>query len=191
MSESVYQSEDGCDQWIAENLKLPEKGFFVDAGCAHPVRYSQTHWLRWLGWRGLAIDGDPSYAPEWCGIHETTFVNAVLAPEGSVPFLIEPTNSLVSRVHQEGKLVRARTLNSILDEYGVRRVDFLAIDIEGLETQVLRDFLIGRGEFSIPEIIVAEYNSTHKGRDVSIFNELARTTYRLAHMTESNAVFTR
>ena len=29
-----FYSEYGEDRWIAENLKLPDRGFYVDVGCA-------------------------------------------------------------------------------------------------------------------------------------------------------------
>lgn len=190
MSEQFF-SEDGCDAWLAQSGLLPSTGIYVDAGCAHPWRYSQTAFLRNRGWTGLAIDGDPAYAPEWEGITNAKFVNAVLSDKPTERFLIEPTNALVSRVHEEGHETLAFTLDEITLQNGIHICGFLAIDIEGSEVPVLQDYLSSRSLEGIPNIIVVEYNSCHQGRNVEIFNHLCRTCYRLVHMTDSNAVFVR
>lgn len=188
MSEQFY-AEDGCDAWLAQSGLLPESGVYVDAGCAHPWRFSQTAFLRNRGWTGIAIDGDPAYAPEWEGVPNATFVNTVLSDKAWEHFLVEPTNALVSRVHAEGKGVPSFKLQQVLDVYGVTKVDFLALDLEGMEVEVLHAYLLPRSIEGLPNIIVSEFNSCHKGRDVQIFNQVAKMPYKLVHLTDSNAVF--
>lgn len=186
MSEQFF-SEDGCDKWIAENLQLPDRGFYVDAGCAHPWRFSQIAFLRNRGWTGLAIDGNPAYAPEWEGVANAKFVHALLSDKQTEKFLIEPSNALVSRVHAQGQETAAK---SLLDLLGDQRPDFIALDLEGMEAPVLKDYLNRIAIEDYPEIIVAEFNSTHLGRDVRLFNGLIMFKYCLQHLTDSNAVFT-
>lgn len=186
-----FHSEDGTDAWLVTSGLLPESGTYVDAGCAHPFRYSQTAFLRARGWTGLAIDGDPAYAPEWENIPNAKFVNAVLSDQPTAKFLIEPTNSLVSRVHAIGRDTPAYTLREIMESNTMFSCDLLAIDIEGSEVPVLRDYLISRSLEACPKIIVAEYHSCHKGRDVELFNLMAQTPYRLVLLTDSNAVYAR
>lgn len=183
MSEKFY-SEDGVDRWISENLHLPEVGKYVDVGCAHPLRYSNTAFLRARGWSGIAIDGTPEYAPEWKGVSGATFINAVVSNLERVNFLNEKTNALVSRVHPQGESVVAVPLHLIV---GRDQLDFLSIDVEGHEFDVLRQYF---QECPPPKILVCEYNSGHKGRDPRIFNlALCGGLMRLFHITDSNAVF--
>lgn len=187
-----FWSEDGVDEWLSTSGLLPATGVFADVGCAHPWRYSQTAFLRERGWTGIAIDGDPAYAPEWEGINNATFVQAVLSDKPWVHFLTEPTNALVSRIHDEGIGVPAFKLRQVLGVYGFPKIDFLAIDIESAEADVLREYFEGpHWHDEIPTVLVAEYNSCHKGRDVEVFNVMSKTPYRLVHMTDSNAVFFR
>lgn len=188
MSDTCF-SEDGTDRWLLQSGLLPSTGVYCDAGCAGPFQYSQTAFLRALGWTGICIDGNPDYAPEWEGIANATFVQAVLSDKPWVNFLTEPTNSLVSRIHELGTGVPAFKLRQVLETYGFPRVDFLAIDIESAECDVLREFLQERSIEGVPEIIVAEYNSCHKGRDVSLLNMMAKTIYEMVHMTDSNVVY--
>lgn len=189
MSEQFF-AEDGCDAFLAQSGLLPETGIYVDAGCAHPWRYSQTAFLRNRGWSGLAIDGDPAYAPEWAGIVNAKFVNAVLSDKQWERFLVEPTNALVSRVHEEGNVINSYSLAEVMYRQKIADCDFLALDLEGMETAVLGSFLRHTG-FQFPSIIVVEFNSCHKGRDVSVFNMMRETDYELKHLTDSNAIFVR
>ncbi len=52
--------------------------------------------------------------------------------------------------------VPARTLDSILQEVGAPAIDFVSIDVEGAETEVLRGFDIRRWK---PAVVVIESNS--------------------------------
>lgn len=182
MIEQFY-SEDGVDRWISENLTLPEVGRYCDVGCAHPLRYSNTAFLRARGWTGVAIDGTPEYAPEWKGVAGATFINAVVSNQERVNFLNEKTNALVSRVHPEGEAVVAVPLHLIV---GKDQLDFLSIDIESEEADVLKQYL---AECPPPKILVCEFNSCHKGRDHRVFNIAIREGMTLVHLTDSNAVF--
>ena len=46
------------DAWFANNYILPfkKKGFYIDIGCYHPLKYSQTYKLYKLGWSGINLD---------------------------------------------------------------------------------------------------------------------------------------
>lgn len=188
MSDTCF-SEDGTDRWLLQSGLLPSTGVFCDAGCAGPFKYSQTAFLRALGWTGICIDGNPDYAPEWEGIANSTFVQAVLSDKPWVNFLTEPTNSLVSRIHELGTGVPAFKLRQVLETCGFPKIDFLAIDIESSEGPVLSDFLHDTRSDQYPKIIVVEFNSCHKGRDASVFNIVQSFGYELVYLTDSNAVF--
>ncbi len=41
-------------------------GFFVEIGCAWPIKNSNTYYLeKHLGWSGIGVDGLPDFAPGW------------------------------------------------------------------------------------------------------------------------------
>lgn len=188
MPEQFY-SEDHTDEWCAQVLNLPSNGKFVDVGCGSPFRFSQTAWLRNRGWTGLCIDGDYSYEPEWTGVRNATFVNAIVHPEAQVYWLREPSNSMVSRIHPEGELTDSYKLSEIMESNGFADCDFMALDIEGSEAINLEEIF----EAGIkPGVIVVEFHSEHKGRCPDVFNLLIGTAgYTLRHLSDNNAVFTR
>ena len=49
----------GEDRLILKLLESRGRGFYVDVGCHHPIDYSNTYALYQRGWRGIAIDPDP------------------------------------------------------------------------------------------------------------------------------------
>lgn len=178
-------SEDGVSTWIAENLPLPAKGFFLDVGAAHPFRYSQTAFLREMGWTGIAVDGNGAYRPEYEGVQNVVFHHAVVSTQLQVNFLPEPTNALVSRVHPTGFRTETETLDFILRFSP--KLDFLALDIEGCEYDALLSLSLDK----YPPIIVSEYASTHAGQDFRVLHHLVKMGYEVKHVTGSNIVFYR
>lgn len=138
-----YCSEHGEDRWLNEfDGALPDFGFYVDVGAAHPWVNSNTSLLRThLAWTGLAIDGDPRWATYW----ETPFVHRVLgANRDPVRWFQNEANPFRSGV-LTGPLsaellpavdVTPSTLEDVLLEHRVERIDLLSLDVNGYESEV-------------------------------------------------------
>lgn len=183
----IDHSEDGTSSWILSNLPLPAHGTWVDVGCGWPLAYSQTAFLRELGWSGLAIDANPAYANDWHGVPNTKFIAAVVSDDPEINFLIEPTNAQVSRKHETGQRVKCVRLDDILEREDIWKVDFLAVDVENMELDVVKsiDFEMYR-----PTIIVAEFDSQHAGQNFGLLNYLVGLKgYRVVHLSPNNATF--
>src|SRR4051812_19319948 len=111
-----FYSEYGEDKWCSENLHIPERGFYLDIGAAHPERESNTAFLRDKGWLGLAVDAVSEYAPHWVGRQQ--FLHAILSPHDVVKFKHIKHNSPASRIVKddpEGKRRSAVTLQYLLN----------------------------------------------------------------------------
>jgi FkbM family methyltransferase len=121
-------------------------GVFVECGAHHPVNFSQTWFLEQQGWSGLLIELNP----ELCALLRTHRPNSrtIEAAVGSPAQVGEVEVQLagghtslrpgLNRKCSGHKLrVPLRTLDSILAESGLTRIDFLSIDVEGLEIDVL------------------------------------------------------
>lgn len=185
-----FYSEDHIDSWLFGNGYIGKEGEWVDVGCAHPFRYSNTAFLRGLGWTGIAIDGDAAYRPEWESVENAHFVHAVISDEPETRFLVEPTNALVSRCHEQGALVQAQRLGDILQRGMMDQIDFLSLDVEGMEMEALKTIDLDKHNVGL---IVAEYCSCHKGQDFRVLHYLLHPDrgYELIHATSNNFVFKR
>src|SRR6185437_4393165 len=52
-------SQEGEDLVLAREFEGKTKGFFVDVGAHHPIRFSNTFKFYLQGWRGINIDAMP------------------------------------------------------------------------------------------------------------------------------------
>jgi FkbM family methyltransferase len=199
-----FYSEYGEDKWLAQRDLIRLRGDYVDIGCGHPERGSNTAWLRDLGgWTGLAIDANPDYAPHWDAVpaSKACFLPLILASTPRVKFKFEENSSLSritdwvgdgAPVTDEG-LRPARQLNDVLAEYGVQKIGLLSIDIEGAEYDVLSTLDLARHQ---PAIIIAEYATGHPDgrvkKDYRVFEHLMRDgNYAAVHQTVANIIYLR
>jgi FkbM family methyltransferase len=145
-------------------------GVFLDVGCAWPVKANNTYYLeKHLGWTGIGIDALEDYGPGWKEIRsESRFFSYLVTDESGVmqTFFKSPNTGLSStrRDMASGKafgadfepeviVIETITLNDLLDREGVRRIDLLAMDIEGNEPKALAGFDIDRFQ---PALVVIE-----------------------------------
>lgn len=185
-------SERNEDAWCHQNLPIPEHGFYVDVGCAFPTIGNNCQWLRERGWNGLNIDGNPGYSEHWGAWSEpqAKFIAAVISHEPEVKFRTS-CNPMLCRITHEGQPTPARTLNSIMEEHGVGRVDFLSLDLEGSEYEAATTLDLER--YGCP-IIIAEYRTApiEQGEvitDYRLRDYLVPLGYEQRHDSGINLVF--
>lgn len=145
------------EEWIIrEALQDRRDGVFVDVGASHYRRYSNTYFLeKELGWSGVAVDPIESFAADYAAHRpRTRFVSLFVSDRSHelVKFFVNPDQTLVSSSQQEFtkrwgegvsmRDVRTITLDDLLAELGVTRVDFLNMDIELSEPKALAGFSI-------------------------------------------------
>jgi FkbM family methyltransferase len=125
-------------------------GTFVEVGANHPTLESQTWFIEQQGWTGILIEPNPSL----CELlraqrpRSEVFQVAIGNPDqvGEVDLQIGTEHQLSTIVNTldqplSGVKVKVplRTLDSILAEAGLGQIDFLTIDVEGMELAVLRN----------------------------------------------------
>ncbi len=147
------------EEWFIRDFFQDRRdGVFVDVGANHYQSTSKTYYLETvLGWSGIAIEPQREFAEGYATHRPRTkflpyFVSDV-SNETARLFVIRKQSSVSSSnpefVKQFGKPDEVRevptlTLSDLLDTEGVRRVDFLSIDVELHEPQVLKGFDIKR-----------------------------------------------
>jgi len=142
-------------------------GFFVDVGCSHWMKHSTTLYLeRHLGWSGIGIDALPDLAESYREHRPGTkfFQYIVTDHSGSLEtlYVAGPVSSIDEGWHKRFSFIKAKpkeiqvptiTLNELLDQNGVEKIDFLSVDIEGAEPLALAGFDIERFR---PDLVCVE-----------------------------------
>lgn len=174
---------------------------YVDLGCSHPTSKSLTHFVRDLGWRGVAIDGNPDYEKDWidAGYH-SHFLRAILSPTPRARFAIHE-NCFTSRLSDSPATDRpelwginrvveedVHPLNFLLQMRGIEKIDLLCCDLEGNEFDVLQTL---DWEKHQPSFIISEYVTHGEGVDPRVAVMLLARGYEIIHVTESNFIFRR
>jgi FkbM family methyltransferase len=150
-----------------EDLKLMQllqdadaRGPYVDVGCNHPFKLSNTYLLYRHGWRGLCIDPLPRFAElyrRWrpqdkfqtVAIGETAGELPLYEFESDVLSTLDP--DLAAQYRAQGyalrrtSTVRIAPLDAVLAESGLRGpVSLMSIDIEGHELPALKSANLAR-----------------------------------------------
>lgn len=127
-------------------------GFFVEVGANHATDGSQSYHLEAGGWQGILIEPQPDVAKELASLRRAqVFAVACTSPGNAgqrLPFCVAGKTSALDRDRMApGAIpeaiieVEARTLDDVLRESGAPRpIDFVSIDVEGHEIEVLQGF---------------------------------------------------
>lgn len=166
-------SQHGEDRYLLDRFQKND-GFFVDIGASHPFRISNTYLLYRLGWCGVTVEP----IPELGRLHrrwrprDKLVAKAVGLKSGKMTFF-EMLPSVLSTldksvaedyvVNRGAEVVREVDVDVITPlvlfekNVGERQVDFLSIDIEGLDKEVVLN--IDLDNFR-PEVISVEVNES-------------------------------
>ena len=168
-SKKEYYSLTCVDALVNYIFKNKKKGLYIDVGCNHPVFNNNTYLLFKRGWGGINIDLDEKNIELFNYARKRDFnVNAAVSSKAEEKDLFfyhdkSPINTLSNEASsyqkakvKEVKKIKTRTLDDIIKEspYKDHEIDFLSIDVEGHEKEVLEGFDINRYS---PKIVVIEY----------------------------------
>jgi FkbM family methyltransferase len=181
MQRAHTYAQEGEDLILDRLLEGRPPGFFVDIGAHHPFRFSNTYLLYLRGWRGVNVDATPGsmalferHRPE--DVNVEAFVGDPSA-ERSLTLYNEPAlNSASAGVNENRKRladtywpagecrVQPRSLADLLDAHVPegRGIDFMSIDVEGLELDILasNDWDRYRPDFLLVEVLGADLDAT-------------------------------
>jgi hypothetical protein len=156
-------------------------GTFVDVGAAHYKDGSTTYYLEHhLGWSGVAVDAIAAYGGDYSTYRpRTRFVSFLVTDHSGTlePFFELKTKYLMSTQSKEwaerfGRddyqtvLKPTITLNDLLAKTGVKKIDFLSMDIETGEPAALAGFDIERYR---PELVCLEVTEGVRDRVAAYF----------------------
>lgn len=149
-------SQEGEDMILRRIFEKKTQGFYVDVGAHHPKRFSNTYFFYKKGWRGINIDAMPGSMKlfkvlrkkdiniELPIAREKRELTYYVFDEPAINTFCESTFNKLSLNSEYTflytKKINAYPLSDVLDEFMPEgmRIDFLSIDVEGMDYEVLK-----------------------------------------------------
>lgn len=156
-----YYAKEGQDRWVLEKLKNKKNGYFVDIGATGGISHSNTYTMeKHFNWKGICVEPNPNLRA-----FQTLQTNrkcicenlCIYNKAGTVDFLargrkVETSgiyadcSSWIIKLMVEEKKhglikVPSITLLELLDKHKAPKIiDYLSIDTEGSEWEILKAF---------------------------------------------------
>lgn len=188
-SSGPYYSQFREDRLLEQIFKDKDAGTCVEVGAHDGVTGSNTYLFEKKGWRCVLVEPVPELCERMRRFRTGIVVNcAASSMPGETTFFVSESVESWSALHltesQQARIttgeatvreitVLKRKLDDILDEARVSAVDFVSIDVEGHELEVLKGFSIEKFR---PRIIIVEDNPDQEDTNVSIYLEGKRYT---------------
>ena len=145
------------DELVWEYFGQRANGFFIEVGANEPQSGSQTWFFEGKGWRGILVEPQSRLSQQLReGRPRSQVFQVACGAPGhpkEMPLFVAETSghsSLVKNLidadtrYVETEMVKMMTLDAVLAEVGNPRVDFISIDVEGTQLDVLRGFNLSR-----------------------------------------------
>lgn len=193
----AQEGEDILLKRIFEYRNIDDGGFYVDIGAHHPQRFSNTYFFYKRGWRGVNVDATPNSMHLFNQLREKD-INLEFAISNKHETLIyymfnEPAlnsfdeelslkrNLLKPYSIIEKKYITTVTLTEILDKYlpSEQEIDFLSIDVEGFDFQVLKsnDWNKYQPKVVLVEVLSKDIDDMKQSEVYSFMKELGYKYY--------------
>lgn len=179
-------------QLIWEFFGRKPEGVFVEVGANDPYSGSQTWLLEQNGWRGVLVEPQGALCEKLRLARKSAQVFQVACSgpdkEGEATLHIsshDGLSTLEKQIDSHGvqfvrtESVKVTTLDKVLDEASISTIDFLSIDVEGHEIEVMRGLNFKKHR---PSLILIEDGV----RNLEKHRFLKRQGYRLVKRTTLN-----
>jgi len=167
------------DLFIKKYFKNRSKGFFIDVGCYHPLDGNNTQLLYKKGWNGINFDIN-HYSIKLFEFFRKRDINIHSGISNKKTKLtmyyrkeINMLNTLdkkIAKIHFRNgfkkKNIQVNTLNFFISKYfkKIEKIDFLNIDVEGVELNVLKSLNFKQYK---PQLICIEIHNSKNMYDTN------------------------
>ena len=199
-------SQNQEDLFINDYFKEKNSGFYIDIGCYHPIKYSNTALLYNRGWKGINIDmnqtsidlfnilrkRDKNICAAISNTNKKTiqYFDHLFSPINTLDknFSSIASKKISFRKHTE-KTIQTYRFNQIIQKYdiNIKQIDFINIDVEAHDLEVLEGI-----DLSIfnPKIICVEIaNNQNNIKEKKLRDYLNKYNYELIKIVGLNGFF--
>jgi FkbM family methyltransferase len=162
------------DLFVLSQLNFKRNGFFVEFGATNGVDHSNTHLLeKEFGWTGILAEPAIRWHDELRNNRKAAIETQCVWKESKLTLTFNETDTADlstidaysgadahrnKRIHGKKYEVRTISLNDLLEKHKApQHIDYLSIDTEGSELEILQGFDFNRHSFGV---ITCEHNFT-------------------------------
>ena len=199
-------SQNQEDLFINNYFKEKNNGFYIDIGCYHPIKYSNTALLYNQGWQGINIDMNQTSIDLFnilrkrdkniCAAisntsRETTqYFDHLFSPINTLDkkFSVIASKKFSIRKHTEKKIYTYK-FNQIIQKYNIKikQIDFINIDVEAHDLEVLEG--IDLSLFNAKIVCVEMTNNQNNIKEKKLMDYLNKYNYDLIKTDGLNGFF--
>ena len=199
-------SQEGEDMVLQRIFDGKERGFYVDVGAHHPRRFSNTYFFYRRGWRGINIEPNPDAMPAFRSDRkkDVNLQFGISDRAGNITYFMFDEPALNTF---DAELVKSRLATTPYKVQGTCKIpvvrldqvlekhlppdiaiDFLTIDVEGLDLSVLKsnDWRKYRPSCVLVESLDTSLEDSMKG---DIFLYMKSCGYELFAKTYNTLIF--
>ncbi|MFY0625279.1 MAG: FkbM family methyltransferase [Reichenbachiella sp.] len=145
-------SQDGQDMIVLGLLNNKRNGTFVDLGGSNGVKSSNTYYLEnKFGWEGLCIEANPRFYKNLVKNRNCKTLFSCVAGENKKVYF--NNDGATGSIDESGTAMDAVPLSQILKSQNMPSIiDYLSLDVEGYEEEILIDFPFDKYRFNVMTI---------------------------------------
>ena len=177
--------------FLKDYYKTKTNGFYIDVGCYHPIRLSNTKFLYDKGWKGINIDiSNKSIDLFKIARKKDINLNIGIGNKNKVSeayfkkdlfhantFVYKHAEKLLGKYTK--KKINVYTLNSVINNHAKnKKIDFLDIDCEGKDLEVLEGLDLNKNEIDLISIEMHGYDESTKRDGELIFDIMKKNKYK-------------
>tara|TARA_B110000858_G_C17770585_1_gene459390 strand:- start:891 stop:1577 length:687 start_codon:yes stop_codon:yes gene_type:complete len=196
----------GEDVEIKKHFKKNFKGFYVDVGCYHPIKANNTLLLHQRGWTGINIDINKLSIDlfNFCRPKDVN-LNLAISKKKIERVYYQKELSLLNSIKRkqakaafQGKIltkkIKSKSLNRVLElsKFKNQKIDFLDIDVEGADFEVLSSLNFKKYAPKLISIEIMPENLDVSKMDIknsNIYKFLIKKKYRLIWSNKFSVLF--
>ena len=201
-------SQFGEDRYLLSLFEKGYRGRYLDVGCFHPTKHNNTFLFFKSGWQGINIDLNP-LTIELFNFMRPNDININIGvssnEEEKILYFINETNTqntlsenqlIFLKEHHNlkkeeiiEKKIQTRRLDKILQEHNVDKIDFMNLDIEGHELEVIKTINFEKTKIHYICVEMIKHNDLSKMNSKKIETLLENNNFDLVKKFGFNYIF--
>ena len=198
----------GEDKYVFNFFQKNYKGNYLDIGCYHPTKHNNTYLMYKSGWKGINIDLNPLsiglfnyHRPRDINIlaaisNRKIIKNLYFIDELNTQNTLDKNQLIFLQKHHNinkkeilKKKIKTQKLDTILKKYNFYNIDFMNLDVEGHELEVLKTLNFKKININYMCIEMINYNKKAINNGKKIKSLLIKNNFSMIKKIGFNFIF--